>query len=132
MPSGVLIIDKDLHPNMYLLIQDLTPCLLLFQSAFTSQHVSINSELRHYIDTSMNRFTSQHVSINSLHMPTPLKIHLIFTSQHVSINSYLQILSHFKKINLHPNMYLLIQTRVTDIDGVPINLHPNMYLLIPF
>ena len=56
--------------------------------------------------------------------------HLIFTSQHVSINSTTRVVAQALMVNLHPNMYLLIQLEMITGQGTNTYLHPNMYLLI--
>ena len=120
----------NLHPNMYLLIPVAAVSPVGASEKFTSQHVSINSQIAIQISncnqylhpnmyllirkyaadtvTPLYGFTSQHVSINSSGMLFPEWDSSPFTSQHVSINSRSRSTPPSKQCHLHPNMYLLI------------------------
>ena len=82
--------------------------------------------------TPIRRFTFHYVSINWISATCESKKPSSFTSHYVSINSNIHIKKSPQHIpNLHPTMYLLIQSEVIRIIIFNSNLHPTMYLLIP-
>ena len=102
------LLQRYLHPTMYLLIPSKTAILIIIVQRFTSHYVSINS----------NPITALNIQVYNLHPTMYLLIR--------QIQSRLMLFSLY----LHPTMYLLILFLFTIHCYIQLHLHPTMYLLI--